>query len=72
MARVYIVVEGSTEESFVNQVLAPALWSRQVYFTPLIIGSPGHQGGNVKYVRVKKEVLAQLKQDPDRILFHDV
>jgi uncharacterized protein DUF4276 len=63
VARVYIVVEGATEESFVNQVLAPVLWARQVYPTPLIIGSPGHKGGNVNYIRVKKDVLTQLKQD---------
>jgi len=63
VARVYIVVEGPTEESFVNGVLAPVLWSRRVYPTPLIIGSPGRKGGNVKYVRVKRDVLTQLKQD---------
>ncbi len=63
MVRVYIVVEGPTEESFVNQVLGPALWPRQVYLTPIIIGSPGHKGGNVNYARVKKDVLLQLKQD---------
>ncbi|MGC2744600.1 MAG: DUF4276 family protein, partial [Candidatus Angelobacter sp.] len=63
MARIYIVVEGATEESFVDQVLAPALWARQIFLTPLIIGSPGHKGGNVKYIRVKKDVLTQLKQD---------
>lgn len=63
MARVYIVVEGPTEESFVNGVLAPVLWSRRVHPTPLIIGSPGRKGGNVNYVRVRRDVLTQLKQD---------
>ncbi len=63
MARVYVVVEGATEESFVNQVLGPALWPRRVYLTPLIIGSPGHKGGNINYGRVKRDILLQLKQD---------
>jgi len=63
VTRVYLVVEGPTEESFVNRVLAPALWSRQVYVHPVIIGPPGHKGGNPKYSRVKKDVLKQLKQD---------
>jgi hypothetical protein len=63
VARVYIVVEGSTEESFVSETLGPALWPRQVYLIPLIIGSPGHKGGNVNYARVKKDVILQLKQD---------
>ena len=31
MTRVYLVVEGPTEESFVSNVLAPALWPGQVY-----------------------------------------
>ena len=58
-----MVVEGQTEESFVNNVLAPALWPREVYATPVIIGPPGHKGGNPKYARLKKDVLKQLKQD---------
>ncbi len=63
MTRIYVVVEGTTEESFVNKVLAPALWPQQVYVHPIIIGPPGHKGGNPKYARLKKDVLKQLKQD---------
>ena len=63
MTRIHIVVEGPTEESFVNSVLAPSLWVRQVYLNPVIVGPPGHRGGNPKYARVKKDVLRQLKQD---------
>jgi hypothetical protein len=63
MTRVYVVVEGPAEESFIKNTLAPVLWSNQVYLTPIIIGAPGHKGGNVTYARVKKDVLALLKQD---------
>lgn len=63
MSRVYIVVEGPTEESFISNVLARALWPRQVYLTPIILGVPGHKGGRTSYARVKKDVLVQLKQD---------
>lgn len=63
MTRVCVIVEGPTEESFVNNVLAPVLWPRQVYVTPIIIGPAGHKGGNPKYTRVKEDVLKQLKQD---------
>ena len=63
MTRVYVVVEGSTEESFVSEVLAPVLQPREVYLTPIILGPPGHKGGNTNYARVKKDVLVQLKQD---------
>lgn len=64
MTRVHVVVEGPTEESFVNNVLAPVLWPREVYLTPIILGVPGHKGGNPNYARVKKDVVVQLKQDP--------
>jgi len=62
MSRVYVVVEGATEESFVNQALAPTLWPRGVYLTPITLGIPGQKGGNTNYARVKKDVLKLLKQ----------
>jgi hypothetical protein len=63
LTRVYVVVEGQTEESFVGNVLAAVLWPRRVYLTPIILGSPGHKGGNPNYARVKKDILKLLKQD---------
>lgn len=63
MIRVNIVVEGQTEESFVSGVLAPALWSHQIYLTPILLGVPGHKGGRPNYDRVKKDVILYLKQD---------
>lgn len=63
MTRIYVIVEGATGKSFVNGPFADALSLRGVYATPIILGVPGHKGGNVKYVRVLKDVLAMLKQD---------
>lgn len=63
MTRVHVVVEGPTEESFVKNVLAEVLWPRQVYLIPIILGPPGHKGGNPNYARLRKDVLLQLKQD---------
>lgn len=63
MTRVRIIVEGQTEESFIKNVLAPTLWSRQVYLTPTLLGPPGHKGGNVNYARVRKDIILALKQD---------
>ena len=63
MIRVIIVVEGQTEEAFVNEVLAAALWPHQVYVTPVLLGVPGHKGGRPNYARVRKDVLLHLKQD---------
>jgi hypothetical protein len=63
MRRVFIIVEGQTEESFVKESLAPVLWPLQVYVMPIILGAPGHKGGNTNYARVKKDVIVQLRQD---------
>src|SRR5215469_8249755 len=63
MTRVHVVVEGPTEESFIKDILAPLLLSHQVYLIPIILGAPGHKGGNVNYARVKKDVVTLLKQD---------
>ncbi len=65
MKRVYVIVEGPTEESFVKGPLAKALWPRQVFVTPIILGVPGQKGGRTKYVRLKKDILKQLKQDQE-------
>jgi hypothetical protein len=64
MTLLYVVVEGQTEESFINDVLAPVLWPRQIYAIPIILGPPGHKGGNTNYARVRKDVVLQLKQHP--------
>jgi len=45
VTRVYVVVEGPTEESFVNNVLAEVLWPSQVYLKPIILGLPGTGAG---------------------------
>lgn len=63
MTRVHVVVEGQTEESFVSELLAPVLWPRQVFLNPILLGSPGHKGGNTNYARVKKDIATQLKAD---------
>lgn len=60
MSRVYVVVEGQTEELFITEVLAPALQGRQVWLKPILIGKAG---GNPTYARLKHDVLIQLKAD---------
>ena len=63
MIRVCVVVEGATEESFVKKVLAPAFWAQEIFLNPIIIGRPGHKGGNTNYQRVSRDVVLYLKQD---------
>jgi hypothetical protein len=61
--RLYVVVEGQTEESFVRNVLAEVLWGSKVHPTPILLGTPGHKGGRTSYARLKRDVVVQLKQD---------
>lgn len=63
MSRLYVVVEGPTEESFVTAILAPSLWDRGIFLQPIILGTPGHKGGNVNFTRVKRDVVGLLKGD---------
>jgi len=65
MSKVVAVVEGKTEQTFIRDVLAPALAEKGVFVSPRLVGKPGHKGGNVKYPRVRKDILALLKQEPE-------
>jgi hypothetical protein len=60
--RVYVIVEGPTEESFLNNVVAPLLGAGNVSIHPISIGTPGHKGGRTNYARVKQDVVVTLKQ----------
>ncbi len=63
MTRCYIIVEGDTEESFVNGPLMDLLSQSGVLAIPTKLGVPGHKGGRTNYARVRKDVVLQLKQD---------
>jgi hypothetical protein len=63
MIRLYVVVEGATEEGFARAVLYPHLLDRGVCLCTPRIGKPGHKGGRVNYARAKKDILLLLKQD---------
>lgn len=65
MSRVYVVIEGPTEEAFVRDVLRQTLYQRDIYLIPRVIGRPGHQGGRVTYERAKRDVSLFLKQEPE-------
>lgn len=62
MKRLYVVVEGQAEQSFVKEVLAPCLWSRgDVSVVPILIktGRIG-RGGFVNFHHLKDMVLGLL------------
>ena len=65
MIRLAIVVEGPTEEEFVNRVLTPHLRTRGVEPTPVLIGKK-EGGGNVTIGRLASE-MARLCRSFDRV-----
>lgn len=66
MTRIYIMVEGQTEESFVRELLVPHYAPAQKYMTPIIVStSPGHKGGVVSYGKVRPQLLRKCKEDGD-------
>ena len=62
---IYIVVEGATEQTFVRDVLAPHMAQERIYLNPVLIGKPGHKGGDVRFVMAKNDIGNFLKQRSD-------
>ena len=66
MSRVYVVVEGQTEEAFVRELLAPHYARLDKYLIPIIVStSPGHKGGVVRYAKVRPQIVRLCRQDAD-------
>ncbi len=67
--RLYIVVEGQTEEEFVKDLMAPYFQEREIYVSPAIIRtSAGHKGGFVNYEHLKNDVTRLLRSQGQDIL----
>jgi hypothetical protein len=63
MKRVHIICEGQTEETFVNEVLAPHLARFDVFPSASLVGKPGHKGGHVSTARMTSDILLRLRGD---------
>ncbi|MBN1509878.1 MAG: DUF4276 family protein [Sedimentisphaerales bacterium] len=57
MIRVYVLVEGQTEEAFVKNILQGHFNRQQIYLFPIL------SGGIKKYPRARRDILAALKSD---------
>ena len=62
---VIVLVEGQTENIFIETVLKPFLQTDNIYLTPTILSKPGQRGGDVKFNRAKGEIRNHLKQRND-------
>lgn len=62
---VIAIVEGKTEQNFVEFVLAPYLAQKNIFVKATQVSKPGQKGGDVKFSRVIKDIGNHLKQRPD-------
>jgi hypothetical protein len=67
MRGIYIIVEGPTEEEFVNEVLRPYFNDMGIYDVRAILiqTSPGYKGGDMKFERYKNNIENLLKAERD-------
>lgn len=70
MKRLFIVVEGQTEESFVRELMTPYFMQKGVYdVRPVLIQtSKGHKGGFVNYEHLKNDLLRLLKSQGQDVI----
>ena len=64
MSRIFIVVEGQTEEAFVKEVLRPYLNDHGVYYvTPIVIhtNTKHYKGGFVNYAHLRNDIVSLLQ-----------
>ena len=59
--RIYVICEGTTEETFVREVMFKYFESTEICLIPLLIGKHGHKGGRVNYNRLLVDIRNLLK-----------
>ncbi len=67
--RLYIIVEGQTEQGFVFDLMAPFFLKYGIYVYPVLIQtSKGHKGGFVNYQHLKNDINRLLKSQGQDII----
>lgn len=59
---VYVVVEGPTEQTFIQDVLAPWISNNSISMIPVLIGKSGQKGGDVRFERIKANIKNLLRR----------
>jgi hypothetical protein len=59
---VMVIVEGKTEEIFINSMVTPYLAQKNIFVRATQITKPGQKGGDVRFARVKRDLAIHLKQ----------
>ena len=59
---VMAIVEGKTEEIFINSLLQPYLARKMIFISATQANKPGQKGGDVHFDRIKRDLAIHLKQ----------
>ncbi|ASB01744.1 TPA: DUF4276 family protein [Proteus mirabilis] len=59
---VIAIVEGKTEQVFIESILAPYLAAKNIFIRTTQVSKPGQKGGDVKFSRTIKDIGNHLKQ----------
>jgi hypothetical protein len=62
---VMVIVEGKTEQMFIERILAPYLGHKNIGMRATQVSKPGQKGGDVRFSRVQKDLGNHLKQRSD-------
>lgn len=63
MTRIYVMVEGQTEETFVREVLYPHFLRINKFVDPILVETKrGHKGGITNYDKVKPQLIQQCRE----------
>ncbi|MBD3821542.1 MAG: DUF4276 family protein [Thiotrichales bacterium] len=63
MKRVYVMVEGQTEETFVREVLYDHFFRREIYIEAILVETKrGFTGGLKSYAKVKPQIIRQCRE----------
>ena len=65
---VIAIVEGGTELAFVREILAPYLSYKNIWMAATEITKKGQKGGDVRFSRVKNDIIKHLKQRDDTVV----
>ena len=67
-AEAIAIVERATEEKFINSILALYLGYRNIRMHATQVPKPEQEGGDVKFVKVRNDIIRHLKQREDTIV----
>jgi len=62
---VIAIVEGKTEQIFIESILAPYIGHKNIGIRATQVSKPGQKGGDVRFSRVKRDLEHNLRQRTD-------